>query len=1089
MSYEPAGALVIESAHDDRAESTAVALSDSTVARVLLFCFFLSGSTALVYEVICSRFLLRIFGATLLSSSTILAVFMAGLAIGAFLAGKHFGQLSCQLRTYALIELGIGMCGLLLALLSGQSAANLICPLIAQVAGDNLILLNATRCLLAVLVLGVPTVLIGATLPVLAGFFSAGALSPGREAASLYAANTTGAVVGTAIAGFFLLPNLGLAPSLFATAGVNLLLAIVALWLSRVSIGEQAKVVHPAAPVESAEPTGVHSGLPAPVWLIVLTMLVVSVSGALSMMLELAWIRFFCLVFGSSTYAFSCVLAVFLAGLSGGSWLSVRFGQSRKSGVIAFAVVQCGAGVLIFFSLFVIAAMPWLLVVLQNWTAGLSGALDFTAIMSARTLACALAVLPPAVFLGAVFPTAVQLVLDEPAQAASRLGRMYACSTTGAIAGAWLAGFVVMPAIGALFGSGIQTTILLCACAEIGLALVLYASWQGGRSSGLGNRSATVFFCLLSFLLTSACFVWLTPRWDQALMSSGVSFLTVTVNQEFAKVNLPAGNPAQSTVSKTDETKTASGLESILFYREGANTTVSVGKVPAANIVYLKNDGKVEVSVPADPDLPSPSCDLKTQVLLGQLPILISRQPVKTALVIGFGSGTTCGSMLKSPDLKRLTVAELEPSVLDAERFFSEVNGAPLKAESFKTGRISLKETDGRYLLASTTQKYDAIVSQPAEPWVNGAGDLFTTEFWTLGRSRLATGGLFCQWIQLYSITPEYLAVLCRTFAGVFPECVVFHPAGAGELILIGWNGTANVDAGILAKRLSSPAIRKDLLRVGLHQVSDLIDMMIKGPSELKAFNNDLGCRTEDHRLNTDDNLLLEFDLPKQLCSPDDFLARNLEELSTTKPNRALFLSGQTSISPEDSIQIEAEHLLSRGKFQEAKKLFESLSSSDPLNVDALWLLGYCQLRLNEIGSFERYIRASLKLDPNQFLARLWLSKGLLRSGQVDEGLRQLRIASCLNPGSPEPPLFACAYFAKVQNWRLALANLTTFQRLSPNDSRADILASVVYSHLGQPEQARAHRLKYEQALPGDRPIRKVDQAAKELSKEIGLEP
>jgi spermidine synthase len=971
--------------------------------------FFFSGASALIYEVVASRLLLRVLGATLLSTTVVLTIFMGGLAAGAFLSGRlPGGKRRRTLLLYGWLELGIGLSGAALCLLFSHFVIDSVWPFFDQLAGANLLALTGLRCLFALTVLAVPTCLMGATLPAVCNYFSTERVAA-QEVNKLYWANTCGAVLGTAAGGFILVPALGLSGALLIAAAVNLLVGSISLYVLRF-VPEEAATdslgCREGGTMSDSLISGQGAGQTAgePAWQSAQAgMLTACVffSGALAMMLEVVWIRLFCLIFGSTIYAFSCVLAVYLAGLSAGCGIAARW-RTRPGG-LTIASLLLAAGAAVYLGLWFLTCLPQVLVWLEQCFSAGAGSPTFAAACAARFISAAIIVVPPAALTGAILPLCLRASADLHELAAKRMSYLYGFNLLGAIAGAWFAGFVAIPTLAKLFASGMQMTMLLVASAEIGLAaLVIVVSGWHARATD-DRRKRSIMVPALLFALPPVAFFFLRPPWDAAAMSSGISFSAKTSNQSAAG-------------------------EDLLFYREGLNTTVTVGRVVPANVIYLKNDGKVDVSLPLDPDKPAPSCDLGTQVLLGELPALIHTGPVREVLLVGYGSGTTAGSLLRNPQLEKLTVVELEDAVMAADVFFRRVNNNPLSSR-----RSTVKTDDGRSVLASgpasLSGKYDCIVSQPSEPWVAGSGDLFSQEFWQIGRSSLKPGGVFCQWVQLYGLTPEYLACLCRTFGSVFPETIVFHQPGAGEIILVGFNGTVVIDCHQLAKRFSEPDVKGDLARAGIRSPGAVLDLIVQGPPELRAFVNDAGCKTHDHRLNTDDNLLLEYRLPQDLVGAGALVEGNLAWLGQTGVNLAEITKGAAQMRAEQKAGKPWVPFLERGQFAEAYRLLAQAAQRDSNDPEIQGELGLACVRLKRYSEGEQHLRAALTLDPSGFKERLLLAKILLSAGRKEEGLEELKTAAAVKPGNPEPPLVAALFFIKLGSYDLARENIRQYEK------------------------------------------------------------
>ena len=292
----------------------------------------------------------------------------------------------------------------------------------------------------------------------------------------------------------------------------------------------------------------------------------------------------------------------------------------------------------------------------------------------------------------------------------------------------------------------------------------------------------------------------------------------------------------------------------ILFYKEGYTSTVTVHKSNNSENVYLKVNGKVEASTIGD---------MPTQVLLGQIPMLLSPNH-ENVLVIGLGSGVTVGSVGTHP-AKRITVVELEPAVVEASRHFSHANYQVLKDP-----RLRVMTYDARNYLLVTPEKFDVIISEPSNPWMAGVSNLFTREFFALGSQRLTPAGVFCQWLQLYKISPENLRSILQTFHGIFPHLLVFQ-SSEYDLLILGSFEPLPIALGKLQARLSQPRVREDLKRIGVESVQGILAHFVFGTREIPGF-------IQNAPINTDDNALLEFSAPQTLYI--DTSEANFKELS-----------------------------------------------------------------------------------------------------------------------------------------------------------------------------------------------------------------
>ena len=407
--------------------SAVVAPEEPAAARrltlpLLAGAFLLSGAASLVYQVVWLRYLGLVFGNTTWAAATLLAVFMGGLGFGALLLGRLGDRIARPLVAYALCEVAIAMLALaspeLLSWIDGAYVA------VYRSFGNQPLLFALCRGLLAAAFLLPPTMLMGATLPLVLRAVSPVEGRVGHATALLYGANTTGAVLGTALAGFLAVPLVGLRATLLLAAAANLLAALVALPLSA-----PLAVTRPAvAPRRGRR------------WLLALFFAM----GATSLAYEVLWTRILVFYLGSSVYAYSLMLLLVLLGIALGSLLAAPWADRVGSLLGALALVQLG----------IAAWMPAQILLFGH----LNDLLYHAAVAVRPTghggvaLAQLLAVLPllapPTLLMGMSFPLAVRAVHRHRALLGADVGGVYGWNTLGAVIGSLLAGFVLIPLLG-----------------------------------------------------------------------------------------------------------------------------------------------------------------------------------------------------------------------------------------------------------------------------------------------------------------------------------------------------------------------------------------------------------------------------------------------------------------------------------------------------------------------------------------------------------------------------------------------------------------------------------------------------------------
>ena len=416
---------------------------------LLLACFVLSGFAGLIYETAWTQQLSLLFGTSELAVAAVLAAYMGGLLLGAVLAARLLDRVRRPLLVYGLLELGIAVSALAVPTLLDAVRAVQIRWLGGRPdlpSGDSLgaalFDLFATF-----LVLLPPTAMMGATLPLLARHAVARDTQLGPRVGLLYAANTMGAAVGTVVAAFVLLPALGLGRTVWAAAGVNGLVFLVAVLLVRAS-GKGATQTFHAASIPDAVPT---SGA----WILPLILL----SGAVSLTGEILWTRLLSHLLGGSVYAFAVMLATYLVGIALGSAVASRRAADAASARSAFILAQLGGAAMSYLAFGMVDRLPALL---RD-----AGTGEPISPLLGAAAACA-TLLPGALFLGATFPLAVRILADGAHQAGTASARVFAWNTLGAVGGAIGAGFVLLPAL--------RLTGTLTAMVAVGLGLALLAA-------------------------------------------------------------------------------------------------------------------------------------------------------------------------------------------------------------------------------------------------------------------------------------------------------------------------------------------------------------------------------------------------------------------------------------------------------------------------------------------------------------------------------------------------------------------------------------------------------------------------------------
>ncbi len=784
-----------------------------TVIRAITICFIFSGATALIYEVLWARMLGLVFGATTIAISAVLTAFMGGLALGSAVAAKVVNRIKQPLRTYGLIEIAVGVYALIVPLLFrgiDQVYAAMWIRLHPGVYGFAL-----SRFALAAAVLIVPTALMGATLPVLVAAVRAAGQKSAQSIARLYTANLAGAILGTIAAGFLLLPALGVAKTIWVAAITNLAIGVAALVANKKALLTQ--------PAENEIVKDFGKQLPhtqRTFWLFCAL-----ASGLITISMQIVWSRMLSMIIGSSTYAFTIVLSLFLVGLAIGAWIVSAKSKSTTALLRRWIVwFQLATAVSLFLSLRLTSAIPSLLI-----NAGLRLRIDsWPALLAMQVVAAALLILLPVILMGVTMPLVLTWTggshngAGKADSAAAKLsGQAYAINTIGSIAGAIVTAFVLVPMTSTRF------TIFCMAAIAIVVATIAYEPYKTKTDRALARSIAVGGSAVL---IIAMLFVW--PRLNLNALSAGAydSFVRVLAKSR-------SGVPE-------DEQRSGPADHQLLMYVEGRTATVSVRRDWGITSVAI--NGRTNAS---------DSEDMPTQVMLGELPMLTAPR-IERALMVGFASGVTAGSVLQSPT-SSVECVELEPAAVASSRFFEHVNNQPLADP-----RLRIIIDDARTYLRVTPTTYDVIISEPSHPWVPGVANLFTREFFALGRDRLREDGIFVQWLQTYQLSTSSLKAVLATFHEAFPHVAIFRIQGAAkgkDLLLLGSRAPIRLDR--IEERMKDPKVAADLQRVGLNSADDLRAWFVCDETRL-------GPAVRGAVINTDDNMYVETVAPREAFRP-----------------------------------------------------------------------------------------------------------------------------------------------------------------------------------------------------------------------------
>jgi len=744
---------------------------------LLIVLFAGSGCAALIYEIVWFQMLQLVIGSSAVSLAVLLGTFMGGMCAGSLLLPKYVSPARHPLKVVAWIEGLIGACG---------AALIIVMPLVSRLytavdgGGQVSVLLRALVCVLLLLP---PTVLMGATLPAMSRYVRA---TPHGTSwlGFFYGGNIVGAVLGCGTAGFFLLPKFDLSTAALTAVAINLIVAVLGLVLSTRAPYEGTSTNSVVTPMGNEKAHGVY--------------VAIAISGLTALGSEVVWTRLLSLMFGATTYAFSIILGVFLAGLGFGSVVGSWLARDAKQPRAMLGWIQFLLAFAIAFGAFMIShELPW-------WPLDERLAPNPWFVFQVDLARALFAVLPGAALWGASFPLALAAA-SEGADAESNsdavriVGRVYAWNTSGAILGSLLTGLVLIPWLGT---KGAQQ-IFIVASAVGGVVAML----------SLLRRTAIVY--------------------GSAALAIAALLLASQVSP--VPVGLIAWGRSLSWQGQPDA----------LAWGEGVNASIAVTQ-DSGGYFNFHVSGKVEAST--EPQ------DMRLQRMLGHISGLMHDNP-KNVLVVGFGAGVTAGALSLHPSVERMVICEMEPLIPKiVSKYFSDANYAVAQ-----NPKVSIVYDDARHYVLTTREKFDVITSDPIHPWVKGSAALYTQEYFESVKAHLNPGGVVTQWVPLYESTPDVVRSEMATFFAVFPNGTVWrndNVNGSGYDVVLAARLDENpVDWDSMPGRPLRPEyapVRNSLAEVGFASVADLLNTYSGNSRDLEPW-------LAGAEINRDRNLRLQY--------------------------------------------------------------------------------------------------------------------------------------------------------------------------------------------------------------------------------------
>ena len=981
--------------------------SGKKLFALILTCFFISGLTGLIYEILWTRMIVKVIGSAPFAVSIILTVFMGGLGLGSYIAGSYVDRIKDPLklvRLYGILEIAIGVYGIILPLL-----LILFKPVYALVYNNffeyffGYTLFTFAGCFILLII---PVTFMGATLPILSRFFITNISNVSTNVGRLYGLNTIGAASGSLLCGFWLIENLGVIGTLFSAIALNIIIGLICFLVykntsKRRDIPESVKESSVLKREEDClEPNRKQSQL-----IDILVLVLFAVSGFCSMGYEVIWTKLLGLIIGPTTYSFTIVLVTFVTGLALGSLFFGRAGDSTKDVRVLLIITQTGAALsALLFSQIMGNSQLFFAKLIYHFKD------SFALLAFLKSVLLFLFMFLPTFCLGASFPLVGKIYTRTLSNTGRSIGTAYSINSLGSVLGAFCAGFVLIPLVGKENGVSVLVGMQLFSALLFLFFLVLKERWRNNKR-----------LLILAPAVLGLVLIFFYPHWDRILLSKGRYHRYE--RYEISKVSwlktLFMGN------SLFPEDKAGE----LVYFGDGIGgfTTVIKHKIDIfgnENLV-LYNSGKPDASSRMDMD---------TQTLLAHFPMIFHENP-KNVLVVGLASGITAGEILHYP-IEKLDIVDINKQVVKASNLFIPWNNNVLN-----DSRTELIIQDGRAHLELSDRKYDVISSEPSNPWMAGLASLFTEEFFSLVKDRLNNDGIFVQMFHAYQMDWDTFAMLGRTFSKVFPNSLLVgtNPISLGpDFLFVGFNGNHRLRDTVAKKNLHYAARSKNVAILDHRIFYNLI------------VNEDLDPLFENGPVNTDYMPLLEFSAPRlmhyfdmaiieRIVSRPWFTENSMKILSEINENINIqvdFVAYALPMSPSN-INFESPIDLNRASSRQKIRLAELMEKYCTANVvsdfsfledtelkkrcilaqlsrainsiesspsrSSLYLhIGNLYLRIGEPSSSIEFYQKALNLNKNNYLGHFRLANTYFYLGKFRLALDHYQKSLNIRPGFSE---------------------------------------------------------------------------------------
>ncbi|HLY12379.1 MAG TPA: fused MFS/spermidine synthase [Planctomycetota bacterium] len=747
-------------------------------------------------------------------------------------------------------------------------------------------------------------------------------------------------------------------------------------------------------------------------------------SGVAALLYEIAWTRSLVLALGSTVHAFTLILTAFILGLALGSALASLLLPRLKDMPAALGIVQVAIGG---FAIVLLPALGDLPLAVAPLVDGMRR--DYGSQLWTQTRYIALFVLAPTLCMGAVFPLAIRWAAGPGRSVGRSVGAVYTANTLGSIVGSLAGSFALVPWL------GLASTVKLAATLNLALAAVLF----------LPRRWPA------AIPVAAAALGWiLLPAWDPKVMASGPFIYGAA------------------------DLRSAEGQKESLrdYLRRDTELLGQYGDAYGLVTIHRQQNGILTMKVNGKSDASTGPTDRANMLFVGDLALVHHPRP-KRALCIGLGGGLTLAAMAKHP-LERLDCVELSPAVIRGAAHFKEAIGGVLQDP-----RVHVIVGDGRNALLFGRDAYDVIVSQPSNLWVSGMANLFTQDFFQEASRRLAPGGIFCQWVHAYWLSPENLQDVMRTFYSVYPHGSVWEVFPGHDYLLLGSLDPLQTDLAGLEDRLASTRALEDYVGTGSPRVPVLLGHLVTDAVQARAT---LGPGP----IVTDDRCFLEYTAPRSMGQDTrPQVLEWLDGLRKESPVRALYTGVSDLLLGEIHRRRESRRLLAeavRLHVDDPDRALETLERSpSPLSRDprtAVFLdfvaeavLFKAQSRLHAAdarGAIE-LLRRIPRGASCYVGARILMGETFTQTGRAEEARQAYRAAREADPASGDAVTGLARSYQIDQNYAEAAKLWPDVIALRPDSSAPHVQLALCLWRLNRTEEARASCRKALEINPSDR--------------------